>query len=85
MLYTDVLTEEDVLGQNRKVITIESRAQNQIPRFYGTPHLAVLNHGHTHAKMYKSWKSPRDRTQAHLQHAAEIQAACVDHQRKKIG
>jgi hypothetical protein len=36
---------------SRKLIVVGSRVKNQIPRFYGAPYLAVLNRGHTLAKM----------------------------------
>ncbi len=42
MLAMDVLTEEDVLGQKRKLITVGSRAANQIAGMYGTDELPVL-------------------------------------------
>jgi hypothetical protein len=50
MLSPDVLTEEDILS--RKLIVIGSRAQNHYPRFYVTPHLAVLKSSYTLAKQY---------------------------------
>jgi hypothetical protein len=42
MLATDVLTEEDVLGQKRKLITVGSWAVNQVMHVYGAKVLPVL-------------------------------------------
>jgi hypothetical protein len=51
MLSTGMLTEENVLRMSRNLIVAGSRVKNQIPRFYGAPFLAVLNHGYTLGKM----------------------------------
>jgi hypothetical protein len=52
MSATDVLTEEDVLGQRRKLITVSSRAVNQTPGVYGASELPVLQAAHPLAKLY---------------------------------
>jgi hypothetical protein len=46
MLATCVLTEEDVLGNRCKLITVGSRATNQVPYVYGTKSLPVLQSSH---------------------------------------
>jgi hypothetical protein len=43
---TDVFTEEDVLGQKRKLITVGSRAVNQVSHMYGAKELPVLQANH---------------------------------------
>jgi hypothetical protein len=52
MLATNVVTEEDVLGQRRKLITVGSRAKNQIAGVYGRGELPVLQRVHPLAMLY---------------------------------
>jgi hypothetical protein len=52
MLATNVVTEEDVLGQRRKLIMIGSRAKNQIAGICGRAELPVLQRVHPLAVLY---------------------------------
>ncbi len=52
MLATDMLTEEDVLGHRRKLITVSSWASNQIAHIYGVRALPVLQASHPVAELY---------------------------------
>jgi hypothetical protein len=52
MLATDMLTEEDGLGQKRKLITVGSGAVNQIAGVCRTRELPVLKAVHPMAKLY---------------------------------
>jgi hypothetical protein len=52
MLATDVLTEEDVLGQKRKLITVGSRAVNQVAGVYGARELPLLQAANPMARLY---------------------------------
>jgi hypothetical protein len=51
MLATNIVTEEDVLGQKRKLITIGSRAMNQIAGVYMRGELPVLQLAHPLASL----------------------------------
>jgi hypothetical protein len=52
MLATNIVTEEDMLGQKRKLIMIGSRALNQIAGVYGRGELPVLQWAHSLAVLY---------------------------------
>jgi hypothetical protein len=52
MLATNVVTEEDVLGQRRKLITVGSRGKNHIAEVYRRTELPVLQRGHPLAALY---------------------------------
>ncbi len=52
MLATIIVTKEDVLGQRRKLITIGSRAMNQIAGVYRRGELPVLQGAHPLAALY---------------------------------
>ncbi len=52
MLATNVVTEEDVLGQKRKLITVGSRAKNKIAGVYGRGELPVLQTVHPLVTLY---------------------------------
>jgi hypothetical protein len=52
MLASNVVTEENVLGQRRKLITAGLRAKNQIAGVYGRAQLPVLQRVHPLAVLY---------------------------------
>jgi hypothetical protein len=52
MLATDVLTEEDVLGKKKKLITVGSWAANQIAHVYVAKTLPVLQASHPKVELY---------------------------------
>jgi hypothetical protein len=52
MLATEVLTEDNVLGQRRKLITVGSRATNQIAHVYGVRELPELQASHPMVELY---------------------------------
>jgi hypothetical protein len=52
MLAADVLTEEDILVKRCKLITIGSRAANQIEQVYGMKTLLLLQATHPKADLY---------------------------------
>jgi hypothetical protein len=51
-LATNVLTDEDVLGKKRKLITISLRGANQIDLVYGAKTLLVLQASHPLVELY---------------------------------
>jgi hypothetical protein len=52
MLAVDVLTEEDVLGRRRKLITVGSRVANQVENEYRRKALPLLQSVHPLARLY---------------------------------
>jgi hypothetical protein len=46
MLAAEVLTEEDLLGRRQKLITVSSRATDQIPQVCGARTLPLLQANH---------------------------------------
>jgi hypothetical protein len=75
---TTVLTEEDILGISRKLIVVGSRAENKIPRFYGTPNLTVLNRDHPIAKIYMRGELMKWVSIEFLSLAASIRVNCTE-------
>ncbi len=71
MLSKCVLIEEDILE------IFDLRAKNQIPKFYGTPYLAVLNHSYSLCEVY----TERAHRGAHegISSTLQFQAARVDY------
>ncbi len=52
MLATNVVTEEDMLGQRRKLITVGSRTRNQTAGIHEKGELSVLQRAHPLAALY---------------------------------
>jgi hypothetical protein len=52
MLATNIVTEEDMLGQKRKLNTVGSRTSNQIAGIYQKGELPVLQRTHPLATLY---------------------------------
>jgi hypothetical protein len=78
MLATNIVTEEDVLGQKRKLITIGSRAVNQIAGVYRRGELPVLQWAHPLAALYMkdAHEKGHESTVTTLHRS---QKNCVDH------
>jgi hypothetical protein len=47
-----VLAEGDILKRFRNAYCHRIKNANQIPKFYGTPHSAIVNHSYPLARIY---------------------------------
>jgi hypothetical protein len=62
MLATNIVTKEDVLGQRRRLITVGSRARNQIAGVFGSGELPVPQRADPLAVLYMQDAHEKDIT-----------------------